>query len=93
MNPPQAHGPIRDERSLGPTEDLDREPDGVPHKVVGLTAGFSVVLAVLVAAVFLTGHAVGVAAGILISAMAVPVLVGALRRKAETHRDQFHPSR
>lgn len=90
---PEAHGPVRDERMLGPTEDLDRSPDGVPHKVVGLTAGFSVVLAVLVAALFLTGHAVGVGAALLICAIAIPVLVGSLRKKAATHRDQLHPSR
>jgi Flp pilus assembly protein TadB len=90
---PEAHGPVRDERMLGPTEDLDRQPDGVPHKVVGLTAGFSVVLAVLVAALFLTGHRIGVAAGILICAFAIPVLVASLRKKAATQRDLLHPSR
>ena len=90
---PEAHGPVRDERALGPTEDLDREPDGVPHKVVGLTAGFSVVLAVLLAALFLTGHTIGLVAAILISAAAIPLLVGSMRKKAATHRDQLHPSR
>ena len=45
----EPHNPVRDDRRLAPTEDLDREPDGVPHKVVGMTAFFSVVLALLVA--------------------------------------------
>jgi hypothetical protein len=89
----QAHGPIRDERALGPTEDLDRQPDGVPHEVVGLTAGFSVVLAVLVAALFLTGHVIGVVAGVLVALFAIPVMVGSMRKKAAANRDQFHPSR
>lgn len=93
MATPQAHGPVRDERALGPTEDLDRQPDGVPHKVVGLTAGFAVVLAVLLAALFLTGHVIGVVAAVVIALIAIPVMVGGLRKKAATHRDQFHPSR
>jgi hypothetical protein len=84
---------VRDERMLGPTEDLDRQPDGVPHKVVGLTAGFSVVLAVLVAALFLTGHVIGIASGVLLCAVAIPVLVGMLRKTAATQRDLLHPSR
>ena len=90
---PEAHGPVRDARALGPTEDLDRQPDGVPHKVVGLTAGFSVVLALLVAALVITGHTMGVVAALLICAAAIPLLVGSMRKKAATHRDQLHPSR
>jgi len=89
----QAHGPIRDERALGPTEDLDRQPDGAPHGVVGLTAGFSVVLAVLVAGMMLTGHIIGVIAGVIIALIAIPVLVGGMRKKAASNRDQLHPSR
>ena len=90
---PEAHGPVRDKRMLGATEDLDRQPDGVPHKVVGLTAGFSVVLGVLVAALFLTGHVIGVVAALLLCAFAIPMLVGSLRKKAATQRDLLHPSR
>ena len=43
----EPHNPVRDDSKLAPTEDLDREPDGVPHKVVGLTALFSVMIAML----------------------------------------------
>ena len=43
------HSPVRDDEALGPTEDLDREPDGMPHQVIGLTALFSVMLAMLFA--------------------------------------------
>src|SRR5262249_18536832 len=45
----EVHSPLRDDRLLGPEEDLDRMPDGVPHPVVGLTALYSVFLAMLVA--------------------------------------------
>ena len=90
---PSVHGPVRDDSALGATEDLDRQPDGAPHKVVGLTAGFSVVLAVLLAALLLTGHVIGVIAAILIAAIAIPVMVGSMRKKAATHRNQLHPSR
>ena len=62
----EPHNPVRDDRKLAPTEDLDREPDGVPHSVVGLTAAFSVMLALLVAFMFIAGGgAVKVAAVVL----------------------------
>jgi len=90
----EAHEAVPDQGPPSPHEDLERAPDGVPHNVVGLTAGFSVVLAVLVATLlFLGGHGVGIAATIVICAFAIPVLVGALRKKAETQRDHVHPSR
>ena len=59
----EPHNPVRDDRKLAPHEDLDREPDGVPHQVVGLTALFSVLLALLVAAMFLSGSTAGRVAG------------------------------
>jgi hypothetical protein len=90
---PAPHNPVRDDSKLAPTEDLDREPDGVPHPVVGMTALFSVVLAMLVAFMFLTGHRVGQIAAIALAAIAIPTLVTMLRRKAERDRDHAHPSR
>src|ERR1043165_9930616 len=96
-NPPdvghEPHNPVRDDSKLAPTEDLDREPDGVPHRVVGMTALFSVVLAMLVAFMFLTGHRVGQIAAIALAAIAIPTLVATLRHKAERDRDHVHPSR
>jgi len=89
----EPHSPVRDDSKLAPTEDLDREPDGVPHSVVGYTAGFSVMLAMLVAFMFLTGHMVGRIAAIGLAAIAIPVLVTTLRRKAKHDRDHVHPSR
>ena len=87
------HSPVRDDEALGPTEDLDREPDGVPHHVIGLTALFSVMLAMLVAFMILAGGTVSRVAAIILAVLAVPVLVSSLRRKADTDRDHLHPSR
>lgn len=89
----EPHNPVRDDRKLAPTEDLDREPDGVPHKVVGLTALFSVVLAVLVAMMFVLGHGATRVAAIVLAILAIPVLVSTLRSKAASERDHLHPSR
>jgi hypothetical protein len=87
------HYPVRDDANLAPTEDLDREPDGVPHNVVGLTALFSVMLAMLVAFMYLTGGRIGHVAAVALAAIAIPILVALLRNKAERERDQVHPSR
>ena len=97
IRPPEQYehvnSPVRDDAALGPNEDLDREPDGVPHVVVGLTAVFSVMLAMLVAFMFLAGGTVSRVAAIVIVVLAIPVLVSSLRRKAERTRDYVHPSR
>jgi hypothetical protein len=85
--------PVRDDAKLAPTEDLDREPDGVPHNVVGLTALFTVMLALLVAFMFLTGSVAVRVAAVLLAGIAIPTLVAVLRNKAARERDQIHPSR
>ena len=87
------HNPVRDPDAVGPTEDLDREPDGAPHSVIGLTAFFSVLLAMLVAFLFLSRKTVDMVAAVLLVVIAVPVLVSSLRNKAERDRDHLHPSR
>jgi hypothetical protein len=89
----EPHNPVRDDSKLGPTEDLDRQPDGVPHKVVGLTALFSVMLAMLIAAMFLSGSTAGRVGAVLLALIATPMLVVMLRNKAERERDHLHPSR
>lgn len=89
----EVHNPVRDDAKLAPTEDLDREPDGVPHNVVGLTALFSVMLAMLVAFMFLTGHTVGKTLAILLAVIAIPTMVATLRKKAAVGRDDAPPSR
>ena len=88
----EPHNPVRDDSKTSAHEDLDREPDGVPHKVVGMTALFSVMLAMLVAFMFLAGGTARILAIVLVL-LAVPVLVSVLRRKADDDRDHVHPSR
>ena len=87
------HNPVRDDASLAPTEDLDREPDGVPHNVVGLTALFSVMLAMLVAFMWLTGSTAARVAALALVALAIPTLVATMGKKAARERDHSHPSR
>jgi Flp pilus assembly protein TadB len=89
----EPHNPVRDDKLLSPTEELDREPDGVPHRVVGFTALFSVMLALLVGFMFLAGGPVTEAAAVVIALLAIPALVTGLGRKARTERDRMHPSR
>jgi hypothetical protein len=93
MAEPAINAPVRDDDALGPTEDLDREPDGVPHAVIGLTALFSVMLALLVGFVVLVGGVVSRVAAVLIALFAIPVIVSSLRKKADRDRDHVHPSR
>jgi hypothetical protein len=97
IRPPEEYervnSPVRDDAALGPGEDLDRMPDGVPHSVVGMTALFSVMLAMLVAFMVLAGGTVSRVAAILIAVFAIPVLVSTMRGKAARERDRLHPSR
>lgn len=90
--PVQQNSPIRDENSLGPSEDLDREPDGVPHDVVGLSALFSVLFAAVVLGMWLSGTT-GRIAAVAMCMVGVPMLVSNLRQRSERMRDQRHPSR
>jgi hypothetical protein len=89
----EPHNPVRDDSKLAPTEDLDREPDGVPHRVVGMTAGFSVMLAALLAFMFIAGGASTKIAAVVILLIAVPVMIGTLNKKADRDRNRLHPSR
>lgn len=89
----EPHNPVRDDSKLAPDEDLDREPDGIPHRVVGLTAFFSVMLAALLAFMFIVGGTTSRVAAVLIAVFAIPVIVGTLNKKADRDRDHLHPSR
>src|SRR5579863_1323835 len=91
--PDLPHAPVRDDHALGETEDLDRDLDGVPHDIVGMTALFSVVLAMLVAFMFLTGKAVPQIAAVILVVVAIPIVVSTLRKRAERDRDHRHPAR
>lgn len=90
---PEPHAPVRDDSHIGETEDLDREPDGVPHSVVGLTAFFSVMFAILVLTMFFIHGTVAKVGAAILLVGAVPVLVKKLDKKAKHERDHVHPSR
>ena len=85
--------PVRVDEALGPTEDLDRELDGVPHAVIGYTAGFAVMLALLVGLMFLAGNTTSRIMAVVLVALAIPTVVSSLRKRAERDRDHLHPSR
>ena len=85
--------PTRDETSVGPTENVDRDPDGVPHDVVGLSALFSFLLAALVLGMWLTGSTTGRVSAIALLVFGVPMLVSGLRERSERERDRNHSSR
>jgi hypothetical protein len=70
-------------------EDLDRLPDGIPHAVIGLTAFYSVSLAIALVLLLTQQHVSLVA----LVALALPLLVWRLTGKAERERDHLHPSR
>jgi Flp pilus assembly protein TadB len=73
-------------------DDPEREPDGVPHDVVGLVALFTFLLAALVLVMFLLGP-VGKVAAVVLGIAAAPAVIGVLRRRAERERDHDRPSR
>ncbi|HEX7700962.1 MAG TPA: hypothetical protein VF403_09575 [Kofleriaceae bacterium] len=88
----EINSPIRDDARTGASEDLDREPDGVPHAVVGLTAFFAVIFAILVLTMFMIHSMAGKVGAALLLVLAVPVLVKKLNKKAQRDRDHVHPS-
>ncbi len=73
-------------------DDPQREPDGVPHDIVGLVALFTFMLAALVLVMLVLGP-VGKVAAIALGVTATPVIASGLRRRARRERDHDHPSR
>lgn len=76
-----------------PHEDPERQPDGAPHLVIGLTALCSVLFAAVLINVFRSGPTFGGIAAAALAMIAIPVLVVRLGDKAERDRDHDHPSR
>lgn len=76
-----------------PHEDVERQPDGVPHLVIGLTALFSVIFAAVLIGVFRSGAVLGSIGAVAIALIAIPVLVFRLDAAADRDRDRDHPSR
>lgn len=77
-------------QTLAPTDEVTRDPDGVPHDVVGLSALFSFLLAALVLGMWLTGSTTGRVSAIALLVFGVPMLVSGLRERSERERDRRH---
>lgn len=91
--PGAAPPPRRDGGEPALTEDVARMPDGVPHRVVGLTALFAVAVAVLIGFMFLIGNTATKVAAVVLAVIVVPIVIGLLRGSSERGRDHVHPSR
>jgi hypothetical protein len=76
-----------------PHEDPERQPDGAPHLVIGLTALCSVLFAAVLINAFRSGPTLGGIAAAVLAIIAIPVLVVRLGDKAERDRDHDRPSR
>ena len=85
--------PVRDDTAIAPTEDLDRQPDGAPHMMIGWTALAAVLGAMAVAFMVLTGVTAALVAAIVLIVLGIPVLVSRLSKQGERDRDRLHPSR
>ena len=73
-------------------DDPQREPDGVPHDVVGLVALSTCIVAAVVLALLLLGP-VGKVSAVVLGLAAAPLINAALRRRDLRERDHDHPSR
>lgn len=74
-------------------EDVQREPDGMPHVVIGLTVLFSALLAILSLVMLWADTVSGRLGAIILAVIVLPVLVYRLQLKAARERDHDHPSR
>ncbi len=73
-------------------DDPQREPDGVPHDIVGLVAVSTCLAAAIVLALLLLGTW-GKVAAIAVGLAAAPLINASLRRRDLRERDGNHPSR
>ena len=80
--------PIRDNRSPVAV----REPDGVPHDIVGLAALFSVLFAAVVLGMWLSGST-GRVTAVGMCLIGIPMLVTNLRTRSERERESYRPIR
>jgi hypothetical protein len=93
MREPQIESPVPDPDALGPGEDIEREPDGAPHAVIGWTAFTIVGIALILGALMAVGGAAALVTAIIVVVFGAPAAIVALRRAADSRRDQQHPSR
>ena len=67
-------------------EDLQRQPDGIPHAVIGLTALFCVFFAMLLVGILLTGTSISKVAAVVFALVALPLAAFGLQRRAARDR-------
>ncbi len=86
----QLHSPVRDDDALGPTEDLDRDLDGISHIVMAsIVIGTFVVAAIVLLS--LSGHVWKHPGALFATVIGVPVLLASIivavrnRRQARAH--------
>lgn len=82
------HPPTSQVRDTHRALEVDRDPDGVPHDVVGLSALFSVLFAAVVLGMWLSGST-GRIAAVGMCLIGVPMLVSSLRQRAERERREY----
>ena len=70
-------------------EDPDRLPDGIPHIVVGLTAGYAMLMAITLLVAWASDRPLLGA----FAAIITPAIVWQLVKKSQRERDVVHPSR
>jgi hypothetical protein len=85
MPAPQNVASVHNRRGLDTNAGLTREPDGVPHDVVGLSALFSFLFAAVVLGMWLSGST-GRIAAVAICMIGVPMLVTGLRQRSARER-------
>jgi lysylphosphatidylglycerol synthetase-like protein (DUF2156 family) len=90
---PSLNSPIRDDSALGEGEDLDRQPDGMPHIVIAATvmatAAFAAILLMLLAGH--VPHHLGATLAVAVASLVVGVSVAYAVHHGR--RDTAHPSR
>lgn len=82
------HPPVHSVRDNRRVAEVERDPDGVPHDVVGLSALFSVLFAAVVLGMWLSGST-GRIAAIGMCLVGIPMLVTSLRQRSERERDEY----
>lgn len=90
---PEIQSPVVDPEALGPGEDVEREPGGAPHAVIGLTVLVLVGFALAIGALLAVGGPAGLVAAIVLAVVGAPMAIAALRRSAAAQRDRRHASR
>jgi len=72
------------------SENLERQPDGVPHDIVWRVVFATCALAAIS---LLALEAAGWMMAVIVAVLALPLTVALLQRKSDRERDHIHPAR